>query len=487
MVVADDTADPVHVAADLISEAEHGPDSPSCWSPRRRRWPTPSRRRSRASCHCLDRQSEIVTALSRGTIVQVDTVAEALAFADEYAPEHLSVLVEDDAAALRSLRHAGSLFLGGYSPGSGGRLRHGLQPRAADRPAWRVPTVRCRSRHSGAGCRSSASAGRASPPSATASPWSRMRRASPPTDAPWTSASTTNHTAPEIDLMAARRPRRRRSQVYTWEPSSQVLAARYGLQPSDILRFDLNTSPLPAPDLAAALAGPFDPPLNEYPDSMYTDVTSAAAAYVGVRPDASSSGAGADEVLDIIAKTFLPAGGRAVVPIPTYSMYGVLTTQRGATLDAVPRLGRGPGLWHRPGRTLPRLSGANRGLAVRPQQPDRRARAAGVIEQVLDAAAALGAGGRWSWSTRRMRSSPTRPRSRSSTVSGAHRGPDRVQGLRPRRHAGRLCHRAASDHRAARAPAPARQHLHGLGRGRRGGPSRPGHRPTQRRRPVRRA
>jgi len=109
------------------------------------------------------------------------------------------------------------------------------------------------------------------------------------------------------------------SQVYTWEPSSHVLAARYGLQPSDILRFDLNTSPLPSPDLAAALAGPFDPPLNEYPDSMYIALADAAAAYVGVDPSQILVGAGADEVLDIIAKTFLPSGGRAIVPIPTQS------------------------------------------------------------------------------------------------------------------------------------------------------------------------
>jgi hypothetical protein len=56
------------------------------------------------------------------------------------------------------------------------------------------------------------------------------------------------------------------SQVYTWEPSNAAIAARYGLRRQDILRFDTNTSPI-APDwLPAALAGPFDPPPNEYPD-----------------------------------------------------------------------------------------------------------------------------------------------------------------------------------------------------------------------------
>ena len=50
-------------------------------------------------------------------------------------------------------------------------------------------------------------------------------------------------------------------------------------------------------------------------------------------------GAGADEVLDLVAKAYLPAGAGALVPVPTYPMYGVLTSQRAARIVAVPRLG----------------------------------------------------------------------------------------------------------------------------------------------------
>jgi len=106
------------------------------------------------------------------------------------------------------------------------------------------------------------------------------------------------------------------SQVYTWEPSDRAIAARYGLDPADILRFDTNTSPA-APDLAAeVLASAMDPPLNEYPDSSYAELTEAAAAYVGVDPSEIVVGAGADEVLDMCAKAFLPAGSVALVPDP---------------------------------------------------------------------------------------------------------------------------------------------------------------------------
>src|SRR6188472_1961442 len=104
------------------------------------------------------------------------------------------------------------------------------------------------------------------------------------------------------------------SQVYTWEPSNRSIAARYGLDPAEILRFDTNTSPAEPGFIHAVLSEPFDPTLNEYPDSSYEELTAAAADYVGVRPEEIVVGAGADEVLDLIAKAFLPAGAGAILP-----------------------------------------------------------------------------------------------------------------------------------------------------------------------------
>src|SRR5690349_13263069 len=127
------------------------------------------------------------------------------------------------------------------------------------------------------------------------------------------------------------------SQVYTWEPSNAAIAERYGLRPEQVLRFDTNTSPLPPPFAAQVLAGDFDPSLNEYPDSSYEELTAAAAAYTGVEPHEIAVGAGADEILDLVAKAYLSAGSAALVPIPTYAMYGVMTSQRAARIVSVPR------------------------------------------------------------------------------------------------------------------------------------------------------
>lgn len=129
---------------------------------------------------------------------------------------------------------------------------------------------------------------------------------------------------------------------YSWEATDEEVAARYGVPIDDILRFDLNTSPEPPGLVAGILAGgAFEAPLSEYPPSDYRRLVETAAAVYGVGTDELLVGAGADEILDLVGKAFLPPGGRAVVPAPTYAMYRVVTEQRGAAAVIVPRLGAG--------------------------------------------------------------------------------------------------------------------------------------------------
>ena len=127
---------------------------------------------------------------------------------------------------------------------------------------------------------------------------------------------------------------------YSWEATDEEVAARYGIPIGEIVRFDLNTSPAP-PDLVGRIlaAGVFDAPLSEYPPTDYRRLVETAAAVYGVATDELVVGAGADEILDLIGKAFLPAGSSAVIPIPTYAMYSVITEQRHATALLVPRLG----------------------------------------------------------------------------------------------------------------------------------------------------
>jgi len=125
---------------------------------------------------------------------------------------------------------------------------------------------------------------------------------------------------------------------YAWEATDQQVAERYGVPLEQVVRFDLNTSPAP-PDLALRLlrAGAFGRAISEYPPADYRDLVEAAAARYGVGERELLVGAGADEILDLLAKAFLRPGGIAVIPTPTYAMYSVLTEQRPARTVLVPR------------------------------------------------------------------------------------------------------------------------------------------------------
>jgi len=180
------------------------------------------------------------------------------------------------------------------------------------------------------------------------------------------------------------------SQVYTWEPSNQAIAARYGLDPTVVLRFDTNTSPAAPGFVDEVLRAPLEPPLNEYPDSAYADLTAAAARYVGVPEAEIVVGAGADEVLDLVGKAFLPADGSGLVPVPTYAMYGVLSTQRGARIVPVPRLGAEQGFALDVDSVVARLAEVQVVWLCAPNNPTGAPEPLATIERVLRAARPLG-------------------------------------------------------------------------------------------------
>jgi len=179
------------------------------------------------------------------------------------------------------------------------------------------------------------------------------------------------------------------SEVYTWEPSDEALAARYGLPVERIVRFDTNTSPVPPAFVASVLQATW--PLNEYPDSAYQALTDATATYAGagVRPDEVIVGAGADEILDLIGKAFLPAGGAAVLPGPSYGLYPVITSQRAARRIDVPRT-VGPGGWSMDVDGIVRaLTKAQLVWLCEPNNPTGSSDGADALERILDAAAAV--------------------------------------------------------------------------------------------------
>jgi histidinol dehydrogenase len=121
MVLADDRADPIVVAADLVTQAEHGPDSPAILVTTSRTLADRVEAEIAALLPRLERSTILARSLaSHGVIAVAPDLETAIAFIDAYAPEHLSIDVRDPDAAAARVRHAGSIFVGPWAPESAG-------------------------------------------------------------------------------------------------------------------------------------------------------------------------------------------------------------------------------------------------------------------------------------------------------------------------------------------------------------------------------
>jgi histidinol dehydrogenase len=121
LVLADGSADPRIIAADLICQAEHGPDSPVALATADESFAAEVLANIDKLLPRLARREIIETALNdHGLVVICDTPADAIDFANEYAPEHLTVHTanaEEDALLTTA---AGSVFVGHWAPESAG-------------------------------------------------------------------------------------------------------------------------------------------------------------------------------------------------------------------------------------------------------------------------------------------------------------------------------------------------------------------------------
>ena len=115
-VIADETADPVTVAADLLGQAEHGPLSPASLV-------TTSAELATSVLHEIERQLETLSTRDIagpawrdfGTIYVADSRETAVELMDMMAPEHLEILTKEDDYYFDHLTNYGSLFLGKWS------------------------------------------------------------------------------------------------------------------------------------------------------------------------------------------------------------------------------------------------------------------------------------------------------------------------------------------------------------------------------------
>ncbi|HEY3920960.1 MAG TPA: aminotransferase class I/II-fold pyridoxal phosphate-dependent enzyme [Gaiellaceae bacterium] len=123
--------------------------------------------------------------------------------------------------------------------------------------------------------------------------------------------------------------------AYTWATPSDEVARLAGIDVSQVIRFDQNTSPQPLPSsrpgtIAKALAG-----INNYPPGGYKELHRAIADYNGVDPANVVLGLGADDLILLCARAFAGPGDEiAIKPERTYPLYRIATQLAGATVGS---------------------------------------------------------------------------------------------------------------------------------------------------------
>jgi len=125
MVVADDTADPEYVAADLLSQAEHGPDSQVILLTPDSIWVDKVNVSLERQLQDLPRAQIAAQSLENSRAICLQDPEDRVAFMNEYAPEHLIINTRENEFYTARIRNAGSVFIGPYTPESAGDYASG--------------------------------------------------------------------------------------------------------------------------------------------------------------------------------------------------------------------------------------------------------------------------------------------------------------------------------------------------------------------------
>src|SRR5438034_11083924 len=114
-------------------------------------------------------------------------------------------------------------------------------------------------------------------------------------------------------------------------PSTEEIARRTGLPVAEIVRFDGNTSPHPLPSTRAEALAEELARIHTYPHGGYPRLERAIADYAGVAPENVVLGAGADDLILLLTRSFAAPGDRvAIANDPTYPMFQIAVWVTGA-------------------------------------------------------------------------------------------------------------------------------------------------------------
>ena len=125
LVIADETYNPSFVAADLLSQAEHGADSQVILLSDNETIVEQCLEEVNRQVEFLPRKKTALKALANSKAIVLNTINECIEFSNQYAPEHLIISSEDATNYINKIENAGSVFLGNYSCESAGDYASG--------------------------------------------------------------------------------------------------------------------------------------------------------------------------------------------------------------------------------------------------------------------------------------------------------------------------------------------------------------------------
>lgn len=335
LIVADESAEPALVAAELMAQAEHDPAAAAVLVSTDPTLPARVEAALRDAAPRQPRVTIIAAALAaRGALLTAADLAAALRFAERYAPEHLALMVREPRAALERVRAAGTVFLGAPSSVAFGDYltgaNHVLPTHGTARAfsglsvsdflrAWTYQEV------------TPTAAARLSAPTRTlalaegldAHAYAAVLRADP------SAALSAPTKAPPPAARAAYR------EVVLYDP---------GRRPCAVDLSD-NTSLFGVPPSAArALLSMPAERITRYPSVYADELKRALAAKHGVAAENVVTGCGSDDVLDSLVRAFCEPGEAVAYADPTFGMVPAFAHMNAAVPGAVP---------HGPGMTLP--------------------------------------------------------------------------------------------------------------------------------------
>ena len=313
MIMADDSARPDFVAADFLSQAEHGPDSQSLLVCRSQEFAEQVNAEIARQLALLPRADIATRSLANSRIVVFDDIDTMIAFANAYASEHLIIAMDDAWAVADRITAAGSIFVGHYSPESAGDYASGTN--------HTLPTMGLASAYSGIGLDS------------------------------FMHAITYQELSQE-GLNSLSNTIIRMAEAEGLDAHANAVKVRVASEGSENtessnFQFSIFNSQLNnvRPNIAAlkpystardeykgsigiyldANENPFDNGYNRYPSTALKEqVRSAIAQKKGVNPARLFLGNGSDEAIDLLFRIFCRPGIDNIVSIaPTYGMYSV--------------------------------------------------------------------------------------------------------------------------------------------------------------------